>query len=191
MINKKDIISLISRIYLNFRLQKFTLGARSMVYGWRIKGHRNTKLMIGDNSITTFNLHFEKPHATLVVGKRTFIGKAMMSIAKKVEIGDDVMISWGVTITDHNSHSLKFTDRALDIQAWARGCKDWSKVKTAEVKICDKSWVGFNSIILKGVTIGEGAIVGAGAVVTKDVPPWTIVAGNPAKIIRELGSDER
>lgn len=190
MINK-SIIGLISRIYLNIRLQKLSLGTRAIVYGWRIKGHKNTELDIGDDSITTFNLYFEKPHATLVVGKRTFIGKVMMSIAEKVEIGDDVMISWGVTITDHNSHSLKFPDRALDIQDWARGWKDWKKVKAAEVKICDKSWIGFNSIILKGVTVGEGAIVGAGSVVTKDVPPWTIVAGNPAKIIRELGPDER
>jgi galactoside O-acetyltransferase len=59
------------------------------------------------------------------------------------------------------------------------------------VKIEDKVWIGFNSIILKGVTVGEGAIVGAGSVVTKDVPPYTIVAGNPARIIRELTPEER
>lgn len=191
MINKKHIISLISKIYLNFRLEKLSLGARSIVYGWRIKGYRDSILIIGDDSITKFNLCFEKPNATLVVGKRTFIGNAIMSIAEKVEIGDDVMISWGVTVTDHNSHSLKFTERALDIEDWARACKNWNKVKISQVKICNKSWIGFNSIILKGVIVGEGAIVGAGSVVTKDVPPWTIVAGNPAKIIRELGPDER
>lgn len=60
--------------------------------------------------------------------------------------------------------------------------KDWSTVKSAPIKICDKAWIGFNAIILKGVTIGEGAVVGAGAVVTHDVPPWTIVAGNPAVV---------
>ena len=52
-------------------------------------------------------------------------------------------------------------------------------------------WIGFNAIVLKGVTIGEGAIVGAGAVVTKDVPAYTIVAGNPAHPIRELTPSER
>jgi acetyltransferase-like isoleucine patch superfamily enzyme len=59
------------------------------------------------------------------------------------------------------------------------------------VKINDRVWIGFNSIILKGVTIGEGGIVGAGSVVTKDVPPYTIVAGNPARVIREIPIDER
>jgi acetyltransferase-like isoleucine patch superfamily enzyme len=57
--------------------------------------------------------------------------------------------------------------------------------------ISDFVWIGANVIILKGVTIGEGAIVGAGSVVTKDVPPYTIVAGNPARIIREIPENER
>ena len=59
------------------------------------------------------------------------------------------------------------------------------------IKICDKVWIGFNSIILSGVTVGEGAVAAAGSVVTKDVPSWTIVGGNPAKIIREIPVNER
>ena len=61
--------------------------------------------------------------------------------------------------------------------------KNWENVKSAPIKIKDKAWIGFNSIILKGVTIGEGAIVGAGSVVTKDVADYTIVAGNPAVVV--------
>jgi len=69
---------------------------------------------------------------------------------------------------------------------WAAGAKDWSQVKIAPVRIEDKAWIGFNAIILKGLTIGEGAIVAAGAVVSKDVAPYTLVGGNPAVFIRTL-----
>ncbi|MBV8923397.1 DapH/DapD/GlmU-related protein, partial [Bradyrhizobium sp.] len=56
----------------------------------------------------------------------------------------------------------------------------------APVVIADKVWIGFNASILKGVTIGEGAVVGACSVVTRDVPPFAVVAGNPARVIRTL-----
>jgi acetyltransferase-like isoleucine patch superfamily enzyme len=59
------------------------------------------------------------------------------------------------------------------------------------VKIEDKAWIGFNASILKGVTIGEGVVVAAGSVVTKSVPAWTVVAGNPARVTREIGAQER
>jgi acetyltransferase-like isoleucine patch superfamily enzyme len=64
-------------------------------------------------------------------------------------------------------------------------------VETRPVKICDKSWLGLNVIVLKGVEVGVGAIVAAGTVVTKSVPPWTIVAGNPARVIREIPVEDR
>ena len=52
--------------------------------------------------------------------------------------------------------------------------------------ICDRSWIGFKASIMKGVTVGEGAVVGACSVVSRDVPPYTVVAGNPARVIRDL-----
>ncbi len=52
--------------------------------------------------------------------------------------------------------------------------------------IKDKTWIGMNSIILKGVTIGKGSVVAAGSVVTEDVKPYTMVAGNPAKYIKKI-----
>ena len=86
---------------------------------------------------------------------------------------------------------MRFSDRKNDVKDWFVGKKDWSFVIKRPISIKNKAWIGFNSIILKGVTIGEGAIVGAGSVVTKDVPPYTIVAGNPARIIREIPEHER
>jgi len=64
--------------------------------------------------------------------------------------------------------------------------KNWQVVPMAPIHISDKVWIGFNVIILKGVNIGEGAIIAAGSVVTKDVPAWTLVGGNPARVIKQL-----
>ncbi|MFL9710431.1 acyltransferase [Methylobacillus sp. Pita1] len=187
----RNLIILLSKFYLKSRLEVFSCEDRANVYGWRVKGQKKVKLIVANDSVVMANIYFERPGSQLKVGRRTFVGKSMFSVAHNVEIGDDVMISWGVTLSDHNSHSTKFSERATDVVDWIIGSKNWTNVKVDAVKIGDKSWIGFNSIILKGVCIGEGAIVGAGSVVTKDVPPWTIVAGNPAKVIRELSPDER
>jgi len=134
---------------------------------------------------------FERSGATASIGDRTFIGAGIITIADKVVIGSDVMIAWGVSVSDHNSHSVVFSERKDDVVDWLKGKKNWSFVRCAPVKISDKAWIGFGSIILKGVTVGEGAVIGAGSVVAKDVPPWTIVAGNPARIIRDIPENER
>ena len=100
------------------------------------------------------------------------------------------MLSWGCTVTDHDSHSLNYDERAADVVEYLAGRKDWTNVPIAPVSIGDKVWMGFNCSVLKGVTIGEGAVVAANSNVTKDVPPWTLVAGNPARIIRTLSASE-
>jgi galactoside O-acetyltransferase len=173
------------------RFGTFTIGPGTDLFPWRIKGGKRCRLSIGRRCLVRSTVVFEKEAATLSVGDRCFIGTAVFSVADRVEVGNDVLISWGVTITDHNSHSLKFSERQRDVEDWHDCSKNWMGVKVGNVVICDKVWIGFNAIILKGVTIGEGAIVGAGSVVSKDVPPFTIVAGNPARVVRELGPDER
>jgi acetyltransferase-like isoleucine patch superfamily enzyme len=148
------------------------------------------RIEIDRDSMITGSLEFDRENAIISIGQRVFCNGRIIA-ATKIEIGNDVMISWGVTIVDHNSHSIAFSHRAQDVINWRNGHKDWTQVKVAPVKIGDKVWIGLNALILKGVTIGEGAIVGAGAVVTRDVPAWTIVGGNPAQVIRAIGADER
>jgi acetyltransferase-like isoleucine patch superfamily enzyme len=157
----------------------------------KLRGGKGCKLTIGSQSIILCHLHFDKADARIHIGSKSFIGKSQLIAANDIFIGDNVLISWGVTVVDHNSHSVIYSERSLDVTNWIDGNKDWKNVVCEPVRINDKAWIGFNSIILKGVTIGEGAIVGSGSVVTKDVPPWTIVGGNPAKIIREISENER
>lgn len=148
------------------------------------------QIQIGSHSLVDGTLVTERPGARIIIGDRTFMNGTLIS-AESIELGSDVLIAWGVTIVDHDSHALAFTARAQDVVDWARAEKDWSHVRRRPVRIGDKVWIGFNAIILKGVHVGDGAIVGAGSVVTKDVPPWTVVAGNPARVIRELALNER
>ncbi len=160
---------------------------------------KDTYLEIGENSCIQGHFVIESEKGNIKIGDRTFIGGGLFICTKEIEIGNDVMFSWGCTVADNNSHSVKWSERKNDVLDWKKGLdennmgayKDWSNVKEEKVTIKDKAWIGFNSIILKGVTIGEGSVVGSGSVVTKDVPDWTIVGGNPAKIIRVLEPNER
>ncbi|TNE75065.1 acyltransferase [bacterium] len=150
------------------------------------------ELTIMDNSLVHGSILFDDSIAKVIIGKRTFIGGGTKLIsAESITIGDDVLISWGVTIVDHNSHAIEFSKRKDDVTNWAEGNKDWTHVKRESVVIGNKCWIGFNVIILKGVKLGEGCVVGAGSVVTKSFPAWSVIAGNPAKLIRVLGEDER
>lgn len=154
--------------------------------------HRpNSHLSVGNGSIIEGSLISDRDGSVISIGEKTFIGSSNIVCAEHIEIGSDVLIAWGCWIVDHNSHSISWSKRSNDVKDWYIGKKNWGNVLCSPVKIGNKVWIGFNSIILKGVTIGEGAVIGAGSVVTKDVPPYTVVAGNPARIIREIPPDER
>lgn len=148
---------------------------------------------IGSDSIVNGTFVFETEKGLISIGDRSIIGGSSLMCIDEIEIGSDVMISWGCTFIDNNSHSLISEDRKDDILDWKKGIeedkighfKNWEKVKHCKISIENKAWIGFNSIILQGVTIGEGAIVGAGSVVRKDVAPYSIVIGNPAKVIKQ------
>lgn len=141
---------------------------------------------VGSGSIVHAAVAFDRDRGLVAIGDRTFVGKSTIVCAANVDIGSDVLISWGVSIVDHDSHSPDFSMRRHDVELWWDGRKSWTHVEIRPVKILDKSWIGFGATILKGVTVGVGAVVAAKSVVTRDVPPWTIVAGNPARVVRSL-----
>lgn len=187
--------SILERAYkswVQFKYPNIKIAPSSTIFPLSVRNaSKESSLVIGEDTVTVSRFSFDRPGASIRIGRNTFVGKSHLVTAQSIVIGDDVLISWGVTISDHDSHNIAFSKRVTDHQDLLQGRKDWTHVRQNPVKICDKAWIGFNAIILQGVTIGEGAIVGAGALVTKDVPPWTVVGGNPAKIIRELSEDER
>jgi acetyltransferase-like isoleucine patch superfamily enzyme len=150
--------------------------------------HKDGKLVIRDYSVVEANIYLEREGAIISIGKNTFVGGSSIMAATQITIGDDVLIAWGCTIVDHNSHSVFWTERKDDVSNYYHNMKDWKFVDMKPIHICNKVWIGFNSIILKGVTIGENSIVAAGSVVTKDVPAFTIVGGNPARFIKEINN---
>lgn len=125
--------------------------------------------------------------STISVGRDTFIGSGtVISAAKKVRVGNNCLISNNCYICDHNSHSLRMHDRRTDVKNYIGGKKNWKNIEIKPTVIGNDVWVGYGSIILKGVSIGDGAIVGAGSIVTKNILKHTIVAGNPAKLVRKM-----
>lgn len=125
------------------------------------------------------------------IGDFTLLNGALIMAEDKIDIGSHCLISWNVGIADSDFHPLEPAQRLIDAQALAPFFKDRPprpKLKTVPVKIGDNVWIGMNATILKGVIIGENSVVAAGSVVTKSVPPNTVVAGNPAVAVKTFPS---
>ena len=168
-----------------WRYSKVTIGTNTHVDFWRLRG-LNGNLQIGRDGVIHCRVDFDYAGGFVRIGDRCYIGASHLVCHTGIDIGDDVVISWGVTIVDHNSHAVAWTGRQHDVSLWKQNKKDWTAVKIAPVRIGDKAWIGFGAAILKGVQIGEGAVVGAHAVVSRDVPPYAVVAGNPARVVQQL-----
>jgi acetyltransferase-like isoleucine patch superfamily enzyme len=147
---------------------------------------------IGQQSVIAGILVTERENSRLSIGDNVFIGaRTLIACADEITIGSDVLISYQVIIMDSDNHSLRASERIEDLRNWRQGHYDWSHVAIKPVRIRERAWIGARAIIAKGVEIGEGGVVAAGAVVTRNVDPYTIVAGNPARVVRELDGDER
>lgn len=151
-----------------------------------------SRIAIGNNCFVQGTLVTETPGAVVELGNNVFVGAdTLIAAATGIVVEDDVLISYQCLITDADNHNLRYSLRKNDLQEWLAGRHNWDRVAKAPVRVCKGAWLGARTIVVKGVTIGEGAVCGTGSVVTKDVPPYTVVAGNPARVIRELPPDER
>jgi acetyltransferase-like isoleucine patch superfamily enzyme len=130
------------------------------------------------------------PRAQVQVGEYALIHGARIICDAELKIGNYALISWQVVLMD--TYRVPF-DLVKRRQILERASCQPDRYPSADVPakpiwIQDNVWIGFDACILPGVTIGEGAIVGARSVVTQDVPPYTVVAGNPARVVRQLVS---
>ena len=129
---------------------------------------------LGDYSVIESFACINNAVGDVIIGDHTRVG-LHNTIIGPVEIGSHVNLAQGITVTALN-HNFSDTSKRIDEQG----------VSTSPVTIEDDVWIGANAVILPGVTIGEHCVVAAGAVVTKDVPPHSLVAGVPAKVIKKI-----
>ncbi|MEO6520456.1 MAG: acyltransferase [Mucilaginibacter sp.] len=146
-------------------------------------------IQVGSKSILECELHVYAFDGKIKIGEKCYIGpNSKIRSAESITIGNNVLVAHNVNIIDTNAHEIDSEERVMGYDMFLNNGSFANKrtVLTAPIVIKDKAWINFNAIILKGVTIGEGAVVAAGAVVTKDVPPYAVVGGNPATIIKML-----
>lgn len=149
---------------------RIRIGNHCRVYGV-LQSQGNGKITIGDHTC---------------IYERSLIGSV-----NSIEIGNCVIISNHVHIFDNNNHPTSPAVRhKMCVEGFEGDPWRWTHADSRPVVIEDDVWVGEYATILKGVTVGRGSIVASHAVVTKDVPPYAIVAGNPAKVVKELPKDE-
>ncbi len=129
----------------------------------------------------------------ITIGKYCYVGEqSRLWSAARIHIGDRVLIAHLVTILDNLTHPISARAGPEHLRSlMQKGHPLVRELEEQPAALGDEAWFGCSSVILKGVTIGEGAIIGAGSVVTTSIPPWTVCAGNPARVIRELTSAER
>lgn len=135
---------------------------------------KGAEIHVGNNVLLERKVRFSLgENARVYVGDNTYLADFSNVLAiQEVNIGKNCAISWHVLFMDTSSHPFGYKGEI-------------PTTKVAPIKVEDHVWIGCRAVILKGVNIGTGAIVANNAVVTKDVPPYTLVGGNPARVIKE------
>lgn len=170
-------------------LKKFALIGRNMkiVTKVSINNKNRNQIKIGNN-VTVINPNlFCFNRGSIKIGDYTYIGKdTQIDACKSIIIGKYCMISNNVMIQDHNSHPIKKLDRRKQLLSLQKKPTDVYESLIKKINIGDDVWIGAEVTILKGVKIGSGSIIATKSVVTKNVPPNSVFAGNPGKIVKKI-----
>lgn len=194
MVNLKKIIRLIGSIpsrihnYILFSAYHVEISNGAEINGKIfIRGHGH--IIIGDNNVLNSGFSYNPIGGTsqiafliysgakLCTGSNVGMSNVIISSRSNIQIGDYSIVGAGTKIYDHDFHPLNPQYRNPD---------DESRIQTRPIKIGNHVFVGANCIILKGTTIGDNSVIGAGSVVSGYIPPNEIWAGNPAKYIKKV-----
>ncbi len=137
------------------------------------------KFYLGENSTIEDFATVNNGVGDVLIGDRTRIGLGNVVIGP-VKIGNDVMFAQNIVLSGLN-HGYEDINTPPSIQP----------VSVKQITISDDVWIGANAVITAGVTVGKHSVVAAGSVVTKDVPPFSIVGGNPAKLIKQYNTETK
>ncbi len=165
------------RSFLIFRLRLIANFFRSWIYfifkaSW-VKRHGFVRI--------PWNVTLWSPHNNIEIGNRVQFGKNCL-VQCDIKFGNDILIARNVAFVGKDDHRIDIV-----------GKKIWDSPRGDSFKTIVENdvWIGFGAIIIAGVRIGEGSVVAAGSIVTKDIPPYSIVAGCPAKVIKYRFDNEK
>jgi acetyltransferase-like isoleucine patch superfamily enzyme len=157
----------------------------------RFRSAQNPGLILGDRvTVYTWTIFNVEPAGVVEIGSDTILVGAVFMCAERITVGKSTVISYNVTLADSDFHPINPELRKQDAIANSP-FGDRSQrpaIRSRPIVIDDDVWIGIGAIILKGVHIGKGARIDAGAVVTQDVPAGSHVAGNPARPLSEKGA---
>lgn len=193
------IIQKLEQTYNQYRKIKYinTFAGEINCLGFDAKIHNNSgdkkNISIGKYTLIDGTLLVFPYGGKIEIGEFCYVGEySKIWSAENIKIGNNVFISHNVNIIDTNSHEINHIEREKSYKnSLLTGHPNVKgSIISAPIIIEDHAWVSFNVILLKGVTIGRGAIIAAGSVVTKSVEPFTMVGGNPAKLIKKLNEED-
>lgn len=158
---------------------------------WCVNRGSPKNIQLGDHVVCRGILRSEPFHpGSILIGDYVYIGDdCIISCAEKIEIGAFTLLAHGVQVFDNDSHPISAALRERDYQiVLGLLAGERPDIGRAAIKIGAHVWVGFNAIVMKGISIGDGSIVASGSVVTSDVPANSIVAGNPARVVKDISN---
>lgn len=176
------------KIRIKWKRSYLFIGFPLIKFHYSMLRNHNNSLVIGENLIlnSTFSqnsigapqkcfINLSSKNSKIIIGNNVGISASTLKAIGKISIGNNVLIGSGCLISDNDSHPINYWER-----------EDSTKIAHADITICDYVFIGARCIICKGVTIGSGSVIGAGSIVTKNIPDNVIAAGNPARVIKQI-----